>query len=198
MQKGDIFDVFKDYKFLLLVFALTSTMIPLYFTESTLPLMLQKNHDNAQYIFGTIVTITTLMSIILQIFISKFSKRFGYIKSIILGQFLTILVFIVIPILKNDISLIGIFMILSIGEMLTSLSSNLLIVDNCKEGNIGKYMSIGKLRVFLALSISAAIGGYFINNNAIQMCMLTYSGLSLFGIVTLFLLKNSINDTSRK
>ena len=42
------------------------------------------------------------------------------------------------------------------------------------------------------------IGGYFINNNAIQMCMLTYSGLSLFGIVTLFLLKNSINDTSRK
>ena len=198
MQKGDIFEVFKDYKFLLLVFALTSTMIPLYFTESTLPLMLQKNHNNAQYIFGTIVTITTLMSIILQIFISKFSKRFGYIKSIILGQFLTILVFIVIPILKNDISLIGIFMILSICEMLTSLSSNLLIVDNCKEGNIGKYMSIGKLRVFLALSISAVIGGYFINNNAIQMCMLTYSGLSLFGIVTLFLLKNSINDTSRK
>ena len=138
------------------------------------------------------------MSIILQIFISKFSKRFGYIKSIILDQFLTILVFIVIPILKNDISLIGIFMLLSIGEMLTSLSSNLLIVDNCKEGNIGKYMSSGKLRVFLALSISAAIGGYFINNNAIQMCMLTYSGLSLFGIVTLFLLKNSINDTSRK
>lgn len=42
------------------------------------------------------------------------------------------------------------------------------------------------------------IGGYFINNNAIQMCMLTYSGLSLFGIVPLFLLKNSINDTSRK
>ena len=198
MQKGDIFEVFKDYKFLLLVFALTSTMIPLYFTESTLPLMLQKNHDNAQYIFGTIVTITTLMSIILQIFISKFSKRFGYIKSIILGQFLTILVFIVIPILKNDISLNGIFMILSIGEMLTSLSSNLLIVDNCKEGNIGKYMSIGKLRVFLALSISAAIGGYFINNNAIQMCMLTYSGLSLFGILNVFLLKNSINDTSRK
>ncbi|APT75181.1 hypothetical protein XO10_01380 [Marinitoga sp. 1135] len=193
-----IIKIFKDYKFLLLIMAFTLSTVATYSIETTLPLYLNIYYHNAEYLYSFIILLNTWLVILLQIPLSKFSKFITYTKSAILGQLLVGISFIFLALIHNSVGLIIIFIVFTIGEILISPGATLLIVDNCSSNNTGKYLSIGKLRLFLALPISSSIGGYLLNLKMDKTFLYMYGLFAFSGATLLFFLINKINDSSVK
>lgn len=195
-EVSGIITIFKDFKFLLLIIAFTLSTIATYSIETTLPLYLNIYYYNAEYLYSIIILLNTWMVILLQIPLARFSKFVSYTKSAILGQILVGISFIFLTLIHKPVVLVSSFIIFTIGEILISPGATLLIVDNCSSNNMGKYLSIGKLRLFLALPISSSLGGYLLNLKMDRGFLYMYAIFAIGGASVLLLIMNKINDSS--
>lgn len=188
--------IFKDYNFLILIIAFTLSTVGTCFIETTLPLYLNIYYLKAEYLYSCILLLNTWMVILLQIPMARFCKFFGYTKSAILGQILVSISIAFLTLINNSVGLVITFIIFTMGEILISPGATLLIVDNCSSNNMGKYLSIGKLRLYLAFPISSSLGGYLLNLKMDRGFLYMYALFALGGACLLLIIMNRINDSS--
>lgn len=197
-EVSNIYNICKDFNFIFILFSLTLSTVSTFFISTTLALYLKLNvQDNPEEIYKLIVILNTWLVIFFQIPISSLSIKLTYTKAAILGQFLVSISFIIL--LLNDSYLVFFtsFVILTLGEMFISPGAMLLVIDNCKNNNLGKYLSIGKLRIFLALPLSSALGSYFLSKKSEELLLIILSVISFIGGIILIIIRNKIKDSSR-
>ncbi|WP_027410596.1 MDR family MFS transporter [Anoxybacteroides tepidamans] len=190
------YDVIKDRSFFLLILGLTLPTISYFCLETTLPMHLNKIVNNSTYWFGFILTMNTVMIIAFQVIISRLCKTIGFIKSTLFGQLIYATSFIILGLTKEIEAIVLAIALFTIGEMLISPSSNMLIVDNSRKGEMAKYLAFGKLRLFIALPLSSLIGGYILDLFGGALMMYTYAVLALLGSVIIYVVRSQIRDSS--
>lgn len=188
--------VLKDSKFLWLIVSLTLPTVSYFSLETTLSLHLNHHLENGLYWYSVILTMNTILVIIFQVIVTRLLRRIGFVNSILTGQLLYVISLLVVGWTNNAILIIAMFVIFTVGEMFISPSSNMLIVDNSKQEELAKYLTIGKLRLFLALPVASMAGGFVFEKWGGTVMMTVYALFALLGTVLLFLLRNSYIDSA--
>nr|WP_282446308.1 MFS transporter [Paenibacillus silvae] len=177
--------VFKDSKFMYILLALTLSSVAYYIMETTLPMFLHQRVTDAEHLYTLLLMINTYMVIFLQVFVTKWGKRFTHRKAAAIGQYIYFAALIIMSFSMNAWSLIFSVVLFTLGEMLIASPAFVLLTEVKHESAVGKYQAIARLRLAVAQPISSLVGGFVLQIGGSMAMALSYAFFALLGAVML-------------
>ncbi len=180
---GGYLQVLRDTKFLSFVLAFTLAQMCSSLIWILMPVYANDIFNVPKSLYGFIPTTNALMVVILQVFVTKVTKRFKPLPVMMLGTFFYSLGVGSVALGHSFIGFWVSIVVMTIGELILMPTSSTYVASLAPPDMRGRYMSIAGL-TWSAATGSAPIFGGFLNDNIAPVA--TWYGGFVIGLIGVF------------
>ncbi len=156
--------VIKDSLFMFfIIFSILSAMVYMQMS-STLPVFLRDIHQVSTQQFGYLMSINALIVVIFQFWISRKIKRFNPMTIMAIGTYIYMVGFGLFGFLHTYLWFIVAMIIITIGEMVVSPTSQALVAQLSPEDKRGRYMALYGFSWIIPTAIGPLAAGLIMEN----------------------------------
>jgi MFS family permease len=156
---GGYSSILKDLPYIGFILAFTLVSISATLVWILLPVYTTEIYNLPLQLYGFIPTTNAIMCVTLQVFITKYTKRFPALPVVAVGALFYAVAVGSIGLMTGFWGFLGCMIVMTIGELIIMPTSSTYVANNAPANKRGRYMSLYALTWGIASGIAPVFGG---------------------------------------